>query len=446
VLKCAFAHMPVFVAYRRFLILLSSLTAMLVAVLGFGAAQAQAQDVLSVGSAGGTDAAVNDVLTAGLASGTSATFASGFVNITCAASTFTGSVSTNPAAPGTATVSGTSLTFGGGAGQNTCTSNLGAVTTSVVSPGSTSVSSSNTATINGTDVRFTVFGTTCEYKATSTASDTGTTSNTDNSISYTSIPVTLQAGSGGFCSSTGTETVKYAPVVDTSQANQKVFVNAAPQTAICNGTSTGTGTKCPTNNTYFLYGIDINANDVINGSVASDSPHLNGNGKITFTDSNDGTQTITCNSSLTTKQNSDGTSNNGVKNISFSDCTTTITGCTFGTMGSNNTPYTSTITAVAKQSWEATMVIKSVNITYGLTCGGTGQSCTLTTSMLTGHVFNPSNPLKETKDASGALDISDSLTNGAGDGTKCLKSPTFDATYDLTDSGGGNVLVNPPAA
>jgi hypothetical protein len=50
-----------------------------------------------------------------------------------------------------------------------------------------SASSSNHLTLTGTDWKYTVFGTVCEYKLTSSTSDTGTSSNTDNSIAFSSI-------------------------------------------------------------------------------------------------------------------------------------------------------------------------------------------------------------------------------------------------------------------
>jgi hypothetical protein len=205
---------------RKFVVMLSSLATMLVASLGLGTATAAASDVLTVGSVGGTNVAVGDTLF-GPTTGNEV-FASGFASITCTGGGTTGTVSSNPAAPGTATITGTGLLFRP-TNPGTCNSNLGVATVSASAPGSLSVSSSGVVSVNGSSGNFTVPGpTSCSYKVAS--AQTGTASNSDNSISFNQIPVSKTAG-GVLCSSTGTETIKFAPIEDSTQSNGKVFVN-----------------------------------------------------------------------------------------------------------------------------------------------------------------------------------------------------------------------------
>lgn len=209
---------------RKFVVMLSSLATMLVASLGLGTSAAAAADVLTTGSVGGANVAVGDTLTAPTSG--NEVFNSGFVSITCTGGGTTGTVSSNPAAPSTATQTGTSLKFTP-TNPGTCSSNLGNASVSGGAAGSLSVSeaagtTTGTATVSGSSGSFTVFGNTCTYKVSSP--QTGTTSNTDNSLTFTNIAVSLTTGTGG-CSPTGTQTIKYTPVTDTSQGGAKVFVN-----------------------------------------------------------------------------------------------------------------------------------------------------------------------------------------------------------------------------
>ncbi|MET9080487.1 Tat pathway signal sequence domain protein [Streptomyces sp. NPDC004237] len=185
--------------------------------------------VLTTGSAGGTAVAVGDTLTASLASGTTATLYSSSTStsgITCAASTFTATVTDNPAASGTATESATAQTFG------SCTSNVTGVTgvssitvdnlpytTAVSSSGSVAVTPPSGSTIQTTVKLTTLLGSiTCVYQA---ASLSGTSSNTDNSLAFSNQAFTKSSGSI-LCPSAGYFTAKYAPVSDNGAA---VFVN-----------------------------------------------------------------------------------------------------------------------------------------------------------------------------------------------------------------------------
>lgn len=188
-----------------------------------------ANNVLTVGSAGGAAVNVNDSLTSGLASGTNAMFTStagGSTGLTCTASSFTATVTSNPAAPGTATESLTAQTFSG------CTSNVPGTSTATVTinnlPYSASVTdpAPNNATISGslqaTAVIRTVFGNvTCVYSATSIS---GTTSNTDNSLAFSGQQFTKKSGPS-VCFANGFLTATYAQILDTTQSSQPVFTN-----------------------------------------------------------------------------------------------------------------------------------------------------------------------------------------------------------------------------
>ncbi|MEV4758423.1 Tat pathway signal sequence domain protein [Micromonospora sp. NPDC049559] len=197
---------------------------------------AAAGNVLTHGSAGGSAVAVNDVLTASLAAGTTANFystATGTTGVRCSSSSFSATVTANPAAPGVATETLTAQTFGN------CTSNVFG-TTGVRSvtvdnlPYATTVDSATKAvTISGTAaapiqttiVLSTILGTTtCVYRsATNTVS--GVASNTDLSITFTSQQFTKFSGPGT-CFANGYFTAKYSPVRDTSQAGSPVvYVN-----------------------------------------------------------------------------------------------------------------------------------------------------------------------------------------------------------------------------
>ncbi|MCX5062149.1 MULTISPECIES: Tat pathway signal sequence domain protein [unclassified Streptomyces] len=187
--------------------------------------------VLTTGSAGGTAAAVGDVLTAPLAGGTSATLyssATGTSGVKCASSTFTATVADNPAAPGTATETVSGQTFD----SSSCTSNVVGVlgvksisvdnlpyTTAVASDGAITVTPASGSTIQTTVKLTTLLGSiTCVYQAPSL---TGTASNDDNSINFTSQHFTKTSGSS-LCFSNGYFTAKYAPVTDNGAA---VYVN-----------------------------------------------------------------------------------------------------------------------------------------------------------------------------------------------------------------------------
>nr|WSY50762.1 Tat pathway signal sequence domain protein [Streptomyces sp. NBC_00886] len=187
--------------------------------------------VLTTGSTAGTAVAVGDVLTAPLASGTSATLyssATGTSGIKCTSSTFTATVTDNPTAPGTATESVSGQSFD----SSSCTSNVLGVTgvtsitvdnlpysTAVASAGTLTVSPASGSTIQTTVKLTTLLGSiTCVYQAPSL---TGTSSNTDTSINFTSQAFTKTSGSS-LCFSAGYFTAKYAPVTD---GGAPVYIN-----------------------------------------------------------------------------------------------------------------------------------------------------------------------------------------------------------------------------
>ncbi|MDX3379941.1 Tat pathway signal sequence domain protein [Streptomyces niveiscabiei] len=181
-------------------------------------ASAAADAVLT---ANGQNVAVGDVLTASLASGTAATFyssATGTSGISCASSAFNATVTDNPTAPGTATETLTAHTFGsctsnvlGVTGVTSITVNNLPYTVSAASGGALTVTPPSGGTIQTTIVLRTLLGSiTCVYQGPSL---TGTTSNTDNSINFTSQAFTRTSGSS-LCFAAGYFTAKYAPVSD----------------------------------------------------------------------------------------------------------------------------------------------------------------------------------------------------------------------------------------
>ena len=193
-------------------------------------ASAATTDVLTITKVGGTNVAVGAVLHASLKSGTEAVFSEGTEgSVSCAKSTFTESVITNPAKPGTAKLSLTAQTF------SSCTASISGVTVTVKSvkayklPYKTTVSDAKglpvVVTKPGAVIIVTAEGETikCTYQA---AKITGSASNTGSKVSFTDQAFTLVTGSNSLCPATGDLTVAYAPVKDTSvTGNPKVFVN-----------------------------------------------------------------------------------------------------------------------------------------------------------------------------------------------------------------------------
>ncbi|MEU6574230.1 Tat pathway signal sequence domain protein [Streptomyces sp. NPDC046805] len=192
-------------------------------------ASADGAPVLTTGGVGGTPVAAGDVLTAPLAAGTSAAFSSspdGTSGVSCASSTFTATVTDNPAAPGTATESVTAHTFGN------CTSNVTGVTgvdsvtvdnlpyaATVVSDGTLTVRPASGSVVQTTvRLRTLLGGVTCVYQGPSL---TGKADNADNGIGFTGQQFTKSSGSS-LCFANGYFTARYALVTD---ASAPVYVN-----------------------------------------------------------------------------------------------------------------------------------------------------------------------------------------------------------------------------
>ncbi|WP_338895471.1 Tat pathway signal sequence domain protein [Streptomyces sp. TG1A-60] len=214
---------------RSLLALVGTTAALMVSAVSPASA---ADTVLTTGGPAGDAVATGDVLNASLASGTAATFyssATGTSGVSCAESGFEAVVEENPAAPGTATETVTSHTFG------SCTSNVFGVlgvtgvtvnnlpyTAAVSSDGAVSITPSAGSVIQTTVVLRTLLGSiNCVYQA---PSITGTASNDDNSINFVGQAFTKTSGSS-LCFSSGYFTAKYAPVTNTTQGGASVHVN-----------------------------------------------------------------------------------------------------------------------------------------------------------------------------------------------------------------------------
>jgi hypothetical protein len=180
-------------------------------------------------------------VSANLKSGTKANFfttSNGTSGASCSASTLTATVTSNPAAGGTAGESLTAQTF------SSCTSNIAGVTKvnsvtvnnlpyTVTANGSTkaiTLSGGSAGSIQATVSLGTVLGNvTCTYKAGTTSSGggslSGTGSNTDNSITLSNQQFTKSSGSG-LCPTNSFLSATYAPVQDTSvSGSPAVFLN-----------------------------------------------------------------------------------------------------------------------------------------------------------------------------------------------------------------------------
>jgi hypothetical protein len=192
-----------------------------------------AGEVLTYG-AGGPGVAVGDTISAGLATGTTATFmstAGGSTGVTCTGSEFSGTVVTNPSAPGVATANLTTQTFP----AEKCTENIvGVISVNSIAvnnlPYNVSVDgAAATLTLTGAaapiqaTVRLNSFlgVVTCVYHADKNTL-TGTTSNTDNSVQFTNQQFNRISGPGT-CFANAFVTARYAPV--TGAGGALVFVN-----------------------------------------------------------------------------------------------------------------------------------------------------------------------------------------------------------------------------
>ncbi|SDY89513.1 hypothetical protein SAMN05444365_10441 [Micromonospora pattaloongensis] len=200
------------------------------------AAPVAAGEVLTYGSPGGEAVAVGDVLSASLKSGTTANLfstATGSTGVRCAASTFTATVDTNPAAPGVATETLTGHTFGSCSANVIGVTGVRSVTVNNLPYAASVDSATGTVTISGADeapIRTTIVlnsilgAITCVYQANGNTM-TGSTGNEDNSITFASQQFNKVSGPGT-CFANGFFSATYAPVTDTSQAGSPVvYVN-----------------------------------------------------------------------------------------------------------------------------------------------------------------------------------------------------------------------------
>jgi hypothetical protein len=206
-----------------------------VAAAGFfiaSPASAAGSNVLTTGSVGGANVAVGDVVSAALKSGTSASFVSGSSTVTCTTSQFTASVTSNPAAGGSAGESLSAQTFANCTAHITGVSRVNSITVNNL-PYVTSIDGSTKAVslsagaagpVQATISLQSFFGAViCSYRPTS-GSLSGTGSNTDNSITFSGQALTKSSGSG-LCPGTSTFGASYAPSLDTSVAGSPaVFV------------------------------------------------------------------------------------------------------------------------------------------------------------------------------------------------------------------------------
>ncbi|MER5374735.1 Tat pathway signal sequence domain protein [Streptomyces sp. NPDC002553] len=179
---------------------------------------ASAADPAVLSTAGG-DIAVGEGLTASLAAGTNATFyssATGTSGISCTTSSFSATVTDNPAAPGTASESLTQQNFTGCTsnvlgvlGVNSITVNNLPYTAAVTSGGGLNVTAAPGAHIRTTVSLRTLLGSvSCVYEG---ASLVGTADNADSSIGFVNQPFAKVSGSS-LCFANAFFSAKYAPV------------------------------------------------------------------------------------------------------------------------------------------------------------------------------------------------------------------------------------------
>ncbi|GAA1645865.1 Tat pathway signal sequence domain protein [Actinoplanes couchii] len=204
--------------------------AALATLLSASPALADDTNVLTTGSAAGTAVAAGSTISSSLAAGTTATFAASATSgMTCTGSAISSVVSDNPAAPGSA-AAGSTLTLSGCTvsgiigvlGVNSVTINNQPYATAINSDGTVVVTGTTAGPIQATLVLRTLLGSvTCVFQANGN-SISGTSDNSDNSISFASQVFTRSSGSA-LCSSSVAFSARYAPVADAS--GSPVFVN-----------------------------------------------------------------------------------------------------------------------------------------------------------------------------------------------------------------------------
>jgi hypothetical protein len=215
---------------RRLILAAIGAASAAVVMMPMAASAATTTHVLTTTKVGGTNVAVGAKLSASLKTGTKAVFSDGTAgSVSCAKSTVAETVTTNPAKPGTSTLSITGITL------SSCTASISGITVTVKSvtdykaPFKATVSDAKGLPVTVTKPGFTVVASadgitaTCTFQA---ASIKGAASNTGSSVTFTDQKFTLVTGSSSFCPSGGDLTVVYAPVEDTSvKGDPHVFVN-----------------------------------------------------------------------------------------------------------------------------------------------------------------------------------------------------------------------------
>jgi hypothetical protein len=215
---------------RRSILAAIGAASVIVAMTPMAASAATATHVLTVTKVGGTNVAVGAKLSASLKSGTKVVLSDGSSgSISCAKSSFTESVKTNPAKPGTATLSITAQSY------SDCTATISGITVTVKSvtayklPYAATVSDAKGLPVTVTKPGATVVASadgvtvTCIYQA---AKITGSADNTGSSVGFKDQEFKTIAGSNSLCPASGDLTVTYAPLEDTSvKGDPHVFVN-----------------------------------------------------------------------------------------------------------------------------------------------------------------------------------------------------------------------------
>jgi hypothetical protein len=221
---------------RKYFYMVAVVAAAVIAVLPAASASAASVHVLTTKKVGGTAVAVKAVLKASLAPRTSAVFSASLGKLTCAKSTFTAKVVTNPAKgakPATATESITAETF------SSCKISLAGATVKSESVGNlpynASVSDAKTHPVKisgrskakplvlSVTVKDGTLTVSCSVKA---ASISGTWSNKGNETVFVKQKLTYAAGPKTICPASGTFSATYGPVKDTSvKGSPLVFVN-----------------------------------------------------------------------------------------------------------------------------------------------------------------------------------------------------------------------------
>jgi hypothetical protein len=219
-------------AKRRFTYTLAAIITAVATVFLAVPAQAATGGELTVGSLGGTNVNVNDNLTALLTG--SAVFTTSAGKVTCTQGNIAATDNTNPA-EGQAEATLTLTQFH--STPASCTTTISG-TTKVIS-----VDLAHTASLTvlddptdpgilratNIDVKVTlgtVLGSlVCDYGTAGTVTQVdGALNNTAHSVTYSGAAVNKISGTGA-CPASGTLSAVFGPIIDTTQANQNVYVN-----------------------------------------------------------------------------------------------------------------------------------------------------------------------------------------------------------------------------